>query len=215
MMMFSLVKKDFLLVKRELLISIIFSIVGIIFIGSNSNVYVRTSSFFLISIIIEYILTGTVWKKEYKHKGDVLLCTTPYTRKVLVKTEYLFVFIIFICIYIIYAIITIITPFNIPKLNIFDVGIALLIISVFFNISIPILYKVGYVKMSYILTMIVMIIPFVGPYIIKWLQSNNINFSHITSLPRIVQNLTPYVLTLIITLISMSLSISIYSKKDL
>lgn len=214
-MLLSLVKKDFLLVKRDLLIVLIFSIGGTIFISRNSIANVGIFSFFLTTIIIEYVLTGTVWKKEYKYKGAVLLCTTPYTRKILVKSEYLFVFIIFICNYIIYTFTTLITPFNIHKLNIFDVGIALLITAIFFNVSIPVLYKFGYVKMSYILPMIVVIIPFAGPYIVKLMQSNNINFNYITALPQILQDLGPYVLTLIITLISMSLSINIYSKKDL
>lgn len=214
-MLISLVKKDFLLIKKDLLILFAFAIGAPIFISSNSAANVGIFSFFLPVIIIEYILTGTIWKKEYKYKGAVLFCTTPYTRKTLVKSEYLFVFIIFICNYIIYALIAFITPFNIPKLSISGVGIVLLIVAIFFNISIPVLYKFGYVKLSYILPMIVVIIPFGGPYIIKFLQANNVNFNYIMSLPKIFQNLGPYVITLIITLISMMISINIYSKKDL
>lgn len=214
-MILSLIKKDFLLVKKYLLPFIIFAIVAPIFINANSTVNIGILSFFMTAIVLEYVLNSMIWQLEDKYKGSVLLCATPYTRKALVEAKYLLVFVIFICNCIIYAITAFIVPVNVTKINISEIGISLLIVAVFFDITIPALYKFGFIKLRNILFIIVFIVPIAGGYIAKGVQSNNINFQYIASLPKIVQNLGPYVLTLIITLISMALSIRIYSRKDL
>lgn len=213
-MLLSLVKKDFLLVKRYLLIFIVLAIGAPIFI-SRSNPNIGFLGFFMTALVLEYILNTMIWQVEDKYKGSILLCTTPYTRKALVEARYLLVFIVFIFNCIIYAITKCVVPSNTIKINIFQIGITILIISIFFDITIPALYKFGFIKLRNIIVMVIVIVPFISSYIAKRLQSNSINFNYITSLPKIVQNLGPYVLTLIITLISMSLSINIYSKKDL
>lgn len=214
-MLLSLVNKDFLLVKKYLLLFIIFAIGAPIFINANSTVNVGILGFFMTEIVLEYVLNTMIWQLEDKYKGSVLLCATPYTRKALVEAKYLFVFVIFICNCIIYAVTALIVPVNVTKINISEIGISLLIVAIFFDITIPALYKFGFIKLRNILVIIVFMIPITGGYIAKWLQSNNIDFQYITSLPKLMQELGPYVLALIITGISMALSIHIYSRKDL
>lgn len=214
-MLLSIVKKDFLLVKRYLLIFIAFSVGAPIFLNIRSKNGVGIWGVFVTAIVLEYILNTMIWEFEDKYKGSILLCTTPYTRKVLVEAKYLLVFIIFICNCIIYAITECVVPTNAININFSEIGVFLLIVAVFFDITIPALYKFGFIKLRNIIVMVIVIIPFIFSYIAKWLQSNNINIKYITSLPSIIQNLGPYVITLIITLISMALSINIYSKKDL
>lgn len=214
-MLLSLVKKDFLLIKKYLLIFIVFAIGQSIIININSTINTATLGFFMLVIVIEYVLNSVVWQLEDKYKGSILLCTTPYTRKALVEEKYLFAFVTFICNCIIYVVTSFVVPVNMIKINIFEIGICLLVIAAFFDITIPALYKFGFVKLRNTIVIVVCTLPIVGGYVVKWLQSSNINFNYIISLPKIVLNLAPYVLTLIITLISMYLSINIYSKKDL
>lgn len=214
-MLFSLVKKDFLLVKKYLLIFIAFAIGESIIININSTSKTATLGFFMLIIVIEYVLNSMVWQLEDKYKGSILLCTTPYTRKALVESRYLFVFVTFMCNCVIYVVTSHIAPANMIKINIFEIGICLLVVAIFFDATIPALYKFGFIKLRNILVIIVCVLPIIGGYIAKRLQASNINFNYINSLPNIVINLGPYVLTLIITLISMLLSINIYSKKDL
>lgn len=215
MMLLSLVKKDFLLVKKYLLIFVAFAVGAPIFLNARSENGVGIFGFFVTAIVLEYVLNTMICQLEDKYKGSILLCTTPYTRKALVEAKYLLVFVIFICNCIIYAITKLVVPVNTTKINISEIGIFLLIIAIFFDITIPALYKFGFIKLRNIIVMVIVIVPFILSYIAKRLQSNNLNFEYITSLPKIVQNLGPYVLALIITLISMNLSINIYSKKDL
>lgn len=214
-MLLSLIKKDFLLVKKYLLLFIIFVGGAPIFLNIRSGNSVGILGFYVTIIVLEYTLNTMIWQLEDKYKGSILLCTTPYTRKALVEAKYLLVFIIFICNCISYAIAEFVVPANAIKINISQIGISLLIVATFFDITIPALYKFGFTKLRNIMVMVIFIVPFISGYIAKALQSNTIDFQYITSLPKLVQNLGPYALTLIITLISMTLSINIYSKKDL
>lgn len=220
-MLFSLVKKDFILAKKYLIFMLIFAGAGPIFIitklgpsgiGSSGSGFL---GFLLTVLYMEYILFGTVSILEDKYKGSALLCTTPYTRNALVKAKYLFILVIFICSYIIYTITAFLVPIRMDRLNFFTLGISLLIITIYFGIIIPLQYKFGYEKTKYISFTIIFISPFVVPNIVKWLHSNNISLQITIPFPQVIQNLIPCVIALIIGFISMTLSIHIYSKKNL
>lgn len=215
-MLFSLVKKDFILVKKDLLILLIFAVIAPIFV----TIKIPFSSggflgFFITVTFLEYLLFNTVSIAENKYKGSALLCTTTYSRNELVKAKYLFILVIFICNYFIYTITAFVIPIGIDKLNVFTLGISLLIITIYFGISIPVLYKFGYEKTKYISMTIIFITPFIFPIIAKWLYSKNINLQNIIPFPKAIQNLFIYFLVLVIGLISMTLSMHLYSKKDL
>lgn len=214
-MLLSLVKKDFMLLKKYLLLFIVFAIGQPILVNINATANTVILGFFMTMIVLEYVLNSMMWQLEDKYKGAILLCTTPYTRKALVEEKYLFVFVIFICNCIIYGATSFVVPVNMIKIDVFKIGSCLLVVAILFDITIPVLYKFGFIKLRNIIVIVVCALPIALGYVVKWLQANNINFQYINSLPKIVINLGPYVITLIITLISMYLSISIYTKKDL
>jgi ABC-2 type transport system permease protein len=98
-MLFNLVKKDFILAKKYLLLLIAIAVVVQIFI----TIKVNFSSggflgFFITVLYFEFMLFNTVSMLEDKYKGSALLCTTPYTRNTLVKAKYLFIR-IYVCFY--------------------------------------------------------------------------------------------------------------------
>ncbi|MCM1990784.1 ABC-2 transporter permease [Oceanirhabdus seepicola] len=215
-MLLSLVKKDFILVKKYLLILLIFAVGAPIFITTKINFSSGGFlEFFITVIFIEYMLFNTVSISEDKYKASALLCSTPYTRNRLVKAKYLFILVIFVCIYIIYTITSFIVPIGIERLNIVTLGRALLIITIFWGIIIPIQYQFGYEKTKYIGFTFIFLSPFVVPIIIHWLQSKNINFQITLPFPQIIQDLIPCLLALLIGFTSMFVSINIYSKKNL
>lgn len=213
-MLFNLVKKDFILVKKYLVVMFIFTVVAPIWLKISLG-NVGFVGFFIIVLLLEYMLFNSVTMLEDKYKGSALLCTTPYTRKALVKAKYIFILAIFICTYIIYTITAIVAPIGIDRLNIFTFGMSLLIITIYFGIIIPMQYKFGYEKIRYISFAIIFISPFAVPNIVKWLVSKNISFQIIIAFPQVIQNLLPYFLAVVIGIISMILSINIYSKKNL
>lgn len=215
-MLFNLVRKDFLLAKKYLLFSIIFSVISPIFITIKINSSSQGFWGFLITVIfLEYMLFNTVSMSEDKYKGAMLICTTPYTRSALVKAKYIFILMIFICTYIIYTITALAVPIDINQLNIFNLGISFLIVTIYFGITIPIQYKFGYEKIRYATFTFMFILPFVLPNIVNWFQSNHIIYSNIIPFSQIAQTLICYLFSVAIGFISMILSIHIYSKKDL
>lgn len=215
-MLISLVKKDFILSKKYFLLLVAVAVVAPIFISSKINFGGKGFLSFLITVLyVEYILFGTVSTIEDKYKGASLLCTTPYTRSALVKAKYLFILIVFICSYVIYTITTYLAPIGMERLTLSVVGLSFFITTIYFAIVMPLQYKFGYEKTRYISFGIIFLTPFIIPNIGKWIQSKNINFDIVESLPQVVQNLAPIVIALIIGLVSMYMSIRIYSKKDL
>ena len=215
-MLFNLVKKDLLLTKKYLLFMLIFAIGGPIFIQNTTSVLNDGGflSFFLTAFMTQYILYSQVSMSEAKYKGSALLCATPYTRNALVKAEYLFLLVIFVCCYIIYTTTAVLAPIDMKMLNISILGKSLLITTIFFGIMLPVQYQFGYEKTKFIFQFLFMIPFFLFPVIAKLLRSSNISFQ-IPSFPPIIQTWFPGFLALVIGYISMIVSIQIYSKKNL
>lgn len=97
-MLLHIVKKDFILAKKNLLIMLVSAVVNPLFIYSRLRFTSASFASFLITVLfIEYNLFNMVAMQEDKYKGSVLLCTTPYTRNSVIKTKYLFILVIFYC----------------------------------------------------------------------------------------------------------------------
>ncbi|AZV42937.1 ABC-2 transporter permease [Peribacillus asahii] len=216
-MLFHLVKKDFILAKKYLLFMLIFAVVGPIFIYSRLGFSNGSfTSFLITSLFVEYILFNMVSMQEDKYRGSALLCTTPHTRNGVIKAKYLFVLVIFIGCFLLFNLAAAIgSSTGLARLNIYSIGIALLIISVFFGILIPIQTKFGYEKTKYIFFILIFLTPFILPTIIEWYQSMNFNISFHLPLPQTVMVWMPFVISIFIILISMIISIKIFSKKNL
>jgi len=215
-MLISLVKKDFILVKKYLILMFIFAAGAPVFIYSKVNQGgVGFIVFTLTALLTIYSLFNSVTAMEYKYKAPALLCTTPYTRNSIIKAKYLFILMLFVCCFIIYTIVAVLIPTSMQLLSISTFGISLLLATLYFSIIIPVQYKFGYEKTKYISFLIIFIIPFALPTIIKFLQTHNINLKITLPFPQIIQNLLPCIIAVIIGLISMRVTMNIYSKKDL
>lgn len=211
-LLFNLVKKDFILAQKYLIIMFVFAIVAPIFIETKTDFI--SGGFLGLSItafFTVFMLLNTVLMQEDKSKGSILLCTTPYTRKSLVKGKYLFILVIFILTSIIYSATSFFTNIGMPSLSISNLGITLLIVIGFFGSIIPLQYKYGHEKTQYISFGFVFILPFALPYTIQFLQSRNISLQ--INLP--FGELLPYLIAITIGFISMAISTKIYSKKNL
>lgn len=216
-MLFHLVKKDFILAKKYLLFMLVFAVIGPMFIYSKLGFDNGSFTSFLITVLFtEYILFNMVSMQEDKYRGSALLCTTPHTRNGVIKAKYLFVLVIFIGCFLLFNLaVAIGSSTGLARLNINSIGIALLIISVFFGILIPIQTKFGYEKTKYIFFILIFLTPFILPTIIEWYQSMNFNINFQLPLPQTVMVWVPFVISIFIILISMIISIQIFSKKNL
>ncbi|MGP7815779.1 ABC-2 transporter permease [Niallia sp. 01092] len=213
-MLFNLVKKDFILVKKYLIFMLVFSIVAPIFIYSKFDVSNGSSiSFFITVFYVEFILFSSVSMIETKYKGAALLCTTPYTRSGVVKAKYLFILVIFLGCYLLYQLAVLFgASRGLTTLSIFSTGISLLIITVLFGILIPVQIKLGYIKTKNISMFIVFITPFVLPHLMK-----NIPIHQLTNfkLSSSIEEWIPFILACLVFLVSMQISQNLYNGKDL
>lgn len=214
-MLFNLLKKDFILTKKYLIYLLIYAaVMPVVFTKTDAQVK-GTSTFIYIAMLLEYMMLSTVWTSEEKNKGSMLLCTTPYTRKSLVKEKYLFVLAVFMLNFIIYTAITLFLPIGMEKLSILGFGIALLLSAIVFGIYIPILYKFGLQKSRYIGMIILFATIFGSPKLLSWMSLNHISINFNISNISMILNSIIYLLALSIGLISMYISIGVYAKKDL
>lgn len=212
-MILNLVKKDFLLVKKSLLFMAAAAFGFPIYL--STSIRAGFLIFLLTTLIIQYVMFSSVSAIEYKYKGSALLCATPYTRNALVIAKYLFILTIFIGSYMIYTIAALLFPGTVVMLNFSMFGMSLLIMAIVMGIMIPAQYRFGYQKSKFIYMMFFFITPIGLPVIAKWLQTNPVSLQFQLPLPHIVQEVVPYLLTLLIGLISMRISTNIYSKEDL
>ncbi|MGN9865975.1 ABC-2 transporter permease [Bacillus swezeyi] len=215
-MLINLIIKDFMLIKKYLLILLAFTAIAPIYLSSQLQLSDGgLASFLLTVLLVEYILFGTISKAEDKYKGAALLCATPYTRKTFVKAKYLFVFVIFMFIVVIRIITAIIAPLSIEKLSVDALGITFLTLSIIFGVLLPLQFKFGYDKTRFISFFIIFLIPFVSPVLIREIQSNPFSFTITLPFPQVIQAWLPCLVSLIIGFISMIISLKIYAKKDL
>lgn len=218
-MVINLVKKDLILAKKYILPILIFAVIGPIYIYSKLGFSGSSFLSFLITVIFaEFILFNMVSMSEEKYKGAVLLCTTPYTRNGIIKGKYLLILLIFMICFLLYNLATVIgSSVGLERLTTLNIGIALLVVSIFFGILIPIQIHLGYEKTRYISFFTIFLTPFVLPTILQWIQSSNLSldFPFIELIPGIIIDWLPLGIALLIGLLSMYISLHIYSKKNL
>ncbi|MBG9789187.1 MULTISPECIES: ABC-2 transporter permease [Brevibacillus] len=218
-MVINLVKKDLILAKKYMIPMLLFAVIGPIYLYSKLEFSGGSFVSFLITVIFaEFILFNMVSMSEEKYKGAALLCTTPYTRNGIIKGKYLFVLLIFMGCFLLYNLATVIgSSVGLERLTPLNIGIALLVVSIFFGILIPIQIHLGYEKTRYISFFTIFLTPFVLPTVLKWMQSSNLSFdySFFELIPEIIMDWLPLGIALLIGFVSMYISSNIYSKKNL
>ena len=140
-MLFALLKKDFLIVKKYVLIMLV--VIALI----PPVMRWRTPEFtgvfgFILSVIFGvFMLLQYVSLKEYQFpKAATLLCATPFSRKTIVSSKYIFCMAIYAICCIVFKLETLFMPgLGTSDINLF--AFMFLIVSVFIGIYLPIQYK--------------------------------------------------------------------------
>lgn len=215
-MLFHLVKKECLLVKKYLLVMFLVAVAFPPFMTSKMGLNAGFMIFLTTAFVIQLLLTGTVSLAETKYeKGAALLCAIPYTRSLLVKAKYVFDILIFASFCIIYTVIAFAFPKYLTLMDWFSIGIVFLLLTIIRGIILPLEYKLGYEKTKYISMIFIMATPFLLPSLIKSLQANTINFDILATIPPVIESIIPFLLAFVVGIISMIISHKVYSKKEL
>lgn len=210
MMLFALLKKDFLIVKKYVLIMLV--VIALI----PPVMRWRTPEFtgvfgFILSVIFGvFMLLQYVSLKEYQFpKAATLLCATPFSRKAIVSSKYIFCMAIYAICCIVFKLETLFMP-GLGTSDIKLFAFMFLIVSVFIGIYLPIQYKFGYEKTKFAFGVIIMASPFILPL---FMRVGSLNFLSMFS-PYLVYG-GIVLIGFAILAISASLSIKIYDKADL
>jgi ABC-2 type transport system permease protein len=211
-MVFSLLKKDFLIVKKYVLIMFVLIFLIPPFVQSRTPEFTGVLGFILSVIYVVLMLLQYVSLKEYQYpKAATLLCATPFSRKAIVLSKYIFCMVIYFICCIAYEIETLI----IPGLGTADISLfafMFLVTSVFVGLYLPVQYKLGYEKTRFIFMVVIIASPIILPLFMR-MESLNMDF---------LSTLSPYLICVgiifvgfVVLAISASLSMKIYEKTDL
>lgn len=211
-MLFSLIKKDFLIVKKYVLIMLV--VIALI----PPVMRWRTPEFtgvfgFILSVIFGvFMLLQYVSLKEYQFpKAATLLCATPFSRKMMVLSKYIFCMAIYAICCIVFGLETLF----VPELGTSDIKLfafMFLVVSVFIGIYLPVQYKLGYEKTKFAFAVIIVASPFILPLIMR-AESLNLNF--LSMFPPYLVYGGIVLIGLAILAISIYISMGIYDKADL
>lgn len=211
MMILHLIKKDFLIAKKYILLIMGAVVVLPIFIAGRVPELMGTSAFLLTVMYAELILGQQISMTELKYpKVEALLCSTPYSRSNIVIAKYIFFLLIFAGCCILYGIISIVIPQI--ELSIGVVIVALLANTIIYGIYTPFQYKLGVEKTKFVFMIILMAISFGAPLIIN--QIAKIDFSPLSSIPVVVQWAVIAFTSVIVLAVSALVSIKMYSKRE-
>lgn len=213
MMLFHLIKKDFLIVKKYVLIMLVTAVLIPPFMLWRTPEYNTGILGFMLSVIFcVFMLVQYVTLKEYQFpKAATLLCATPFSRKMIVLSKYIFCIAIYVACCIIYAIETLVVP-GLGTIDVTLFLLMLLVTSVFIGIYLPVQYKLGYAKTKFVFAVVIMASPFILPQLMKM---ENVNSKFLSMLSPLIVYTSVFLFSLIFLIVSVILSMKFYSETDL
>ena len=212
MRLYYLIKKEVLIIKKYVLIMLAAAVLIPPFMLWRAPQYTGVLGFMLSVIFCVFMLLQYVSLKEYQFpKAATLLCATPYSRRMIVLSKYVFCIAAYVACCVIYGIET----FVIPGLGSCDIKLFVLmflVTSVFIGVYLPVQYRLGYEKTKFVFVVVIMASPFILPQL---MIMENVNLDFLSLLSPILAYGGIALLSLGILMISTFLSMRIYSNVDL
>ena len=211
-MLFHLVKKEFLIVKKYVLIMLIAAILIPPVMRWRTPEFAGTFDFILSVIFSIFMLLQYVSLKEHQFpKAAMLLCAAPFSRSIMVLSKYIFCIVIYVACCIIFGIETLLIPgLGTSGMELFI--LMFFVTSVFIGIYLPIQYKLGYEKTKFAFAVIIIASPFILPMLMRM---DPVNLDFFVSIPAYIVYGGVFAGGFIFLVLSSMLSIKIYSETDL
>ena len=213
-MLIHLVRKDFLIVKKYVLLMLAGCVIIPPFMMWRTDAaYVGAMSFVLSAIFSVFMLLQYVSSKENQYaKASTLLCATPYPRKLIVLSKYVFCLLIYgVCCLIFWT-----EALIFPVLGGFHIEIAasmFLVLALFLGIYLPVQYKLGYETTKFAFFIIIMASPFIVPQLLK--MQGGANYHPLVALSPTSLSVGAILIGAIVLVVSAGISIRVYCKADL
>lgn len=212
-MLLHLVKKEFLIVKKYVLIMLAVIIVTPPFMfWKTPEEYGGMMGFILSVIFSVFMLLQYVSLKEYQSpKASALLCSAPFPRSLLVISKYIFCMLIYGACCLIFGFETMVVP-QLGSLQMDALALLFLVTAVAVGFYLPVQYKLGYEKTRFVFFFVIMASPVIVSALLKM---GNINLDALLIAPPIFVYGGMFLAGIIILAVSAHLSIRIYNKADL
>lgn len=211
-MLLHLVKKDFLIVKKYVLIMMVAAIAIPPVMLWRAPEYGGVMGFILSVIFAVFMLLQYVSLKEYQcPKASALLCATPFPRRLLVLSKYVFCMLIYVTCCLIFGIETMVAP-QLGTLRLDAVSLMFLLTAIVVGLYLPIQYKLGYEKTKFAFVVVIMASPVLTAALLKM---ENTNFDTFLTAPPVLVYGGMILAGVIFLIISAGLSIKFYNAVDL
>lgn len=211
-MLLHLVKKDFLIVKKYVLIMLAAAIAIPPVMLWRAPEYGGVMGFILSAIFAVFMLLQYVSLKEYQcPKAAALLCAAPFPRMLLVLSKYIFCMLIYALCCLIFGIETMVVP-QLGTLRLDALALMFLVTAVVVGLYLPVQYKLGYEKTKFAFVVIIMASPMIVAALLKM---DDINFDALLMAPPLFIYGGMILAGIIMLTISACLSIKFYDKADL
>ncbi|NLE24375.1 MAG: ABC-2 transporter permease [Clostridiaceae bacterium] len=212
----SLVKRDFLLIKKHCFVLLLLEIaVPLLCVYKAQEIFEFGCAVFALTYFFTtYMAIQSIAIAETKYpKVEATLCAAPYSRKQIIFGRYMFMGALFVATIVIYGILSALLP-SISMISVMDTIITLLISTVVIGVMLPVQYKLGYEKMKYVYMVIIVTMPVSVPFIAKFLSSHPIDLSGILKLSAFAKSGIALVISALLIAASMFASLKVYNKKE-
>ena len=214
-MVLNLVKKDILITKKLVLITMLVVIAIPLFVTWNAPSLSSVVPFFYMVMMAELLVLQSGSQIEAKNpKAASLLCAVPYTRGAFVKAKYVLLLLIFVYCFVIHTIVMLI----VNRTSLLGLPVALIVLLlaiIIFGFYLLFEFKYGFVKARFFFVIVIFALS-LGPSVLKNIFPDiTIDFSVFQAIPFNAQCLILAAANIIAFIIFMFASIRIYAKKDL
>lgn len=214
-MIVSLIKKDCYLINWYLLFSIAVMIALPFFISSEIPQLSGFATFVMTLVFALYMPLASLSMADMKYpKAAASVCATPYSRKLIVLSRYLFFILWFVVALFCYSLLSIIVP-QITILTLKEILYSLVLVSVALGVYLSLDYKLGYEKMKYLIMAFVLGTPALLPRIAMICAKHNYHFDLISFIPEPANYCVLLAMVVLASLVSLHFSIKIYKTKEL
>lgn len=211
-MLLHLVKKDFLIVKKYLLIMLAAAVAIPPVMLWRAPEYGGAMGFILTVIFAVFMLLQYVSLKEYQcPKASVLLCAAPFPRALLVLSKYIFCMLVYAACCLIFGLETIIAP-QLGSLRPDVLALMFFVTALVVGLYLPVQYKLGYEKTKFVFVVVIMASPVITAALFNL---ENTNFDPLLTAPPILVYGGIVLAGLAVLAISACLSVRFYGRADL
>ena len=215
MMILHLVKKDFLIAKKYVLFMMGFTAVIPMFVVTSVPAMTGTGAFIYTVIFTVIIILQSAAMEEAKHpKAIALLCAAPYSRKSFVMAKYACFFILFAYCYAVYCLLGVIFT-SVEMVGLSALLAVLMFGTVIYSVFLPVYFKLGFEKTKFIFLIAIPVFAFGTPIFFNFYPNLNFSINMLALLPVVVINIAMISVGFVTLVVSVNLSIKIFSRKEL